>query len=336
MSDVNASIRNLPLIEVLAFLGFKEWKTRTGKYGKEHYGSCPIHQPKNNSTSFSFASNGVWHCFSCEKKGHGAIDLVMEVRAIGFKEAIALLETSCTLPQSSRQEHQGQTSAENRETEATLKPYKGSYEKFKVDCPWLEQRIPNKEVLDRYGVFCYDNPARKSAYSGRVMLPVKDIDGVLYGYLGRLIHEQQSDTDKAGDGQEATHSPKYLFPKGLPKHLFLFGAYELKAQALGQGQTDTPAPAPLKYVYLVESPFCVMKFASLGLPAVSPFGWSVSEEQLVTLARLSRGIVYLPDKNKRQESGAQIQKLASLLWVRCPELPVEDPEHLSLEQIQSL
>jgi DNA primase len=34
----------------------------------------------------------VEHCFSCEAKGRGVIDLAMQVRKVGFKEAVALLE----------------------------------------------------------------------------------------------------------------------------------------------------------------------------------------------------------------------------------------------------
>ena len=47
--------------------------------------------------------------------------------------------------------------------DVVLKPYTGKYEKFKVACPWLEERIPDAGVRERYGVFCYKNPARKSA-----------------------------------------------------------------------------------------------------------------------------------------------------------------------------
>lgn len=32
-------------------------------------------------------------------------------------------------------------------------------------------------------MYRYDNPARKSAYSDRVMIPFRALEGVLYGYL---------------------------------------------------------------------------------------------------------------------------------------------------------
>jgi len=150
------------------------------------------------------------------------------------------------------------------------------------------------------------------------MIPVKDIDGKLWGYLGRNV-----DT--------ATElSPKYLLPKNLPKSHFLFGSDVLKSGKFGQ--------VPLKKLYLVESPFAVMKFASLGLPAVSPYGWSVSATQVELLTQLSRGVIYLPDRNKYSDAQNTATTLASRLWLRFPPLPdgVDDPEQLSLEQILAL
>jgi DNA primase len=193
---------------------------------------------------------------------------------------------------------------------------KDTWRKFAIPCPWLEARIPDAKIRELYGVFCYLNPARKSAYSGRVMLPVKDSAGVLFGYLGRAIAPETE--------------PKYLFPRDFPKSRFLFGSAEILAGTFGQ--------APLKRVYLVESPFCVMKFAMYGLPALSPFGWSVADEQIQVLTQLTRGLVFLPDTNKYEQAASIVSKLASRLWVRFPPLPAgyEDPEYLSLEQIQAL
>src|ERR1039458_7207043 len=153
------------------------------------------------------------------------------------------------------------------------------------------------------------------------MLPVKDVEGKLYGYLGRNILDS-SDCP--------TDTPKYLFPKNLPKSRFLFGSAEILAGTFGQ--------APLKRVFLVESPFCVMKFASLGIAALTPFGWSVSTEQLAILATLARGVVFLPDRNKAEEAARIVPALAQQIWLRFPPLPAgcEDPENLSLDEIQRL
>src|SRR6185503_16279451 len=97
------------------------------------------------------------------------------------------------------------------DSEACKPLEKDTWKKFSVPCAWLEARVPDASIRERYGTFCYNNPARKSAYSNRVLIPVKDIEGKLWGYLGRYT----------GDDKDTA---KYLFPKGLEKSRFLFGA----------------------------------------------------------------------------------------------------------------
>ena len=320
MSDQYEGIRSLNFPALAAALGLDISDYKQRKHGQEYYGPCPIHNPKQNSTSFSYATDGRFHCFSCDAKGRGATDLTKLVKNLGFKEAVAFLEPFVG-QQVQTPAHNEKTLPEGKgeATEGILKPLeRDTWSKFKVACPWLEARIPDTGIRERYGVFCYNNPARKSAYSGRVMLPVKDVVGVLYGYLGRQI----------ADVHHTESAPKYLFPKNLPKSRFLFGAAEL----------GTFGQAPLKRVYLVESPFCVMKFAMYGLPAVAAYGWSVSDTQVQLLQDLARGVVYLPDRNKRQDSESHLAELARHLWLRFPPLPAgcEDPESLSKEQILAL
>jgi DNA primase len=338
--DTYAAIRSLSFPALAIALAIDITKFKVRKSGQEHYGPCPVHKPKNNQTSFSYLSDGLFNCFSCGAKGRGAVDLVKLARNVGFRDAVALLEPLAgKMPAKEKSPAEGHANrdAANRmsianasasnggvrsipgklpESESitsTLTPLTAQYHKFAVPCPWLEARVPDAGIRDRYGVFCYDNPKRKSAYSGRVMIPVKDAEGILYGYLGRMV--QPTDTE--------TPEPKYLFPKNLPKSKFLFGAAEL-----WEGR-------PHRKVYLVESPFAAMKFASLGLPAVAAYGAFVSDEQLELLTSLAKGVLYFPDRDKYQQVDSTIRKLAQALWLRFPSLPagVDDPEFLTKEQI---
>lgn len=312
MPDLYAPLRRLSFSVLGPALGIELARFKHRK--NEWQGYCPVHDSEGNNC-FSYNETGKYHCFSCEAKGSGAIDLVMAIKGIGFKEAVSLLQPLFTVKPTNEPSTEKSPVIGDSGVSGELKPFTGKYEKFAVPCPWLEARIPDKEVRERYGVFCYNNPARKSAFSGRVMIPIRDIGGTLYGYLGRSIAENSSDT-------------KYLFPTALPKSRFLFGAHEL----------NTFGQLPLRVVYLVESPFCVMKFASLGLPALSPFGWSISAEQLLLLKHLTRGVVYLPDRNKYQESTSHIGEVAQSLWVRFPPLPagIDDPEQMTKEQVLAL
>lgn len=305
------NLRNIPLVYTLAALGYNDWKSR--KEGTERYGTCPVHKAEKNRTSFSFNDDGRFQCFSCGAKGKGSIDLVIQIKKISFKEAVIFLESLSTqeppIQRKSRDEASTQTLAV---TENPL--YQGTYDKFKVESEWLIQRGINKEILDKYGVFQYNNPNRKSVYTNKVMIPIQRFkDGGLVGYLARETTQAE---------------PKYLFPKGVQKGLEVFGAWQLR-QYLGL--------ARLKIAYLVESPFCVMKFAQLGLPAVSCYGWSVSNQQAHLLGELAKGWIFLPDADKRSQAIDQVLPLlGQSYWVKAPEYPGSDPEHLTIEQIRSL
>ncbi len=80
------SLRSLPLPSVAQTLGIDLQRFKNRKDG-ELYGPCPIHRPKQNQTSFSYASDGRYHCFSCNAKGRGAIDLTMAVLSVSFQSA---------------------------------------------------------------------------------------------------------------------------------------------------------------------------------------------------------------------------------------------------------
>src|SRR5688572_19300575 len=89
--DKYASLRNLPFDVVARALGLDLSKFRQRKSGTEWAGNCPVHQPKRNGTAFSYSADGKWHCFSCNAKGRGALDLTMAVRSVGFTEAANIL-----------------------------------------------------------------------------------------------------------------------------------------------------------------------------------------------------------------------------------------------------
>jgi DNA primase len=144
-------------------------------------GFCPIHQSKTNNNCFAYHDSGKFHCFSCNAKGDGAIDMAMAVKDIGFQAAVGLLQPF--VGQAAQTPAPAVTPAPDANSSNPRPLEKDTWRQHQVPCEWLEKRIPDAAVRERYGVFCYNNRARKSAYSGRVMLPVKDINGQLFGYL---------------------------------------------------------------------------------------------------------------------------------------------------------
>jgi DNA primase len=306
--DKYESIRSLPFPTLAAALGLDLARFRRRK--EDWQGYCPVHNSKTNNNCFAYHDSGKFHCFSCDAKGAGAIDLAKLVKNIGFQAAVELLQGIS--PNEQEKPH-----LEAPVTcDGVLKPFTGKYEKFAKPCAWLESRIPDMAVRDRYGCFYYENNARKSSVNGHVLIPIRDIEGVLYGYLARNSAEVTADR------------PKYRWPANLPKNRFVFGAYQLKQMC----------NIPVKVVWLVESPFAAMKLCSFGLPALALYGWAVSDEQLSILQQVARGCVYIPDRNKRAEGIAQCGRIAAALWVKAPQLPegVEDPEQLTKEQILAL
>jgi DNA primase len=308
-------LRAIPLLSVFNLLGVrKDWKTRKG--GSEHFGKCPFHEAKRNTTSFSFDESGKFHCFSCGAKGKGAIDAVMQLRKVAFQQSVALLQDFVASPaflEAAKKPEIKQV----QELPTENQPFKGTYEKFAVESSWLKDRGFTPETLKRFEVFEYQNEKRRSPYHGSVMLKIRRYsDGECVGYLVR------------NTGAITPEKPKYVFPRGFHKGLELFGSWQIKNEA----------SRPLRVVYLVESPFSVLRFHQLGFPAVSPFGWSVSDEQVNILCHLTRGVIYLPDRNKEHEGSSVAEKMTRSLWVRYPGLPpgVDDPEQLTAEQIRAL
>jgi DNA primase len=322
--DKYQDVRSIPLKSVLASLGFTDFKKRAGK--QEWYGRCPFHDPKKNKTSFSFDERR-FNCFSCGEHGSGSIDLVIKLKKIGFQETVNFLGGAIT--NSHRRVRDDSVYASpgakktTQETETQVlvnKPFAGTYEKFYVKSEWLKARGLSEENLKLYGVGQYFNPSRKSAYSNKILFPIRRFsDGAKVGYLARTIDEKSAE-------------PKYIFPKGFHKQLEVFGAWQLK-QLMQKGLT-----LPLRQGFVVESPLCVMKYWQLGLYAVSPFGAFVSEQQVEIIRSLFRGVVYLPDRDKYPKVADTVWHLSQSLWVKAPQLPlgIDDPEYLSPEQIALL
>ena len=65
---------------------------RLTKKGRNYWGLCPFHSEKTPSFSVS-ADKQIYKCFGCGKGG-GAINFVMELDNLPFRDAVALLALS--------------------------------------------------------------------------------------------------------------------------------------------------------------------------------------------------------------------------------------------------
>ena len=82
--------RELSLDEILYLtsngMDIYEKELRLKKDGEKYIGLCPLHSEK--TPSFTVFKDGNYCCFGCGNKGSNAINLVMELFHLSFKEAI--------------------------------------------------------------------------------------------------------------------------------------------------------------------------------------------------------------------------------------------------------
>jgi len=69
---------------------------RGGANGGSAFWRCPFHEDRNPSFNAD-AKRGTWMCFGCREHGD-APDLVMRLRGVGFRDAIAFLAVGTALP----------------------------------------------------------------------------------------------------------------------------------------------------------------------------------------------------------------------------------------------
>src|SRR5947208_1282702 len=96
--DQYQEVRSLPFPAICQVLGLDVSQYKLHKGGKEYQGKCPVHNAKQNNNSFSYNIDGRWHCFSCDAKGSGSIDLTKAVLKIGFQPALERLKAVSYTP----------------------------------------------------------------------------------------------------------------------------------------------------------------------------------------------------------------------------------------------
>ena len=85
-SKIMTGAKSVPILEIWRiYIG-----TDTRQKGHAHWAACPFHADKTPSLCID-SNKQCWHCFSCGAGG-SAIDLVMKIRDVGFREACETIE----------------------------------------------------------------------------------------------------------------------------------------------------------------------------------------------------------------------------------------------------
>lgn len=142
--------------------------------------------------------------------------------------------------------------------------------------------------------------------ANRIVIPVRH-NGQLVGWQKRSIPD--------GPWGSRTFPPpgsgftsKYLNPPGFPKHQVLYNL----DRVLERGE---------RTIYLVESPFSVIKAEALGIPnVVASFGASPSDEQLRQLRRFDQVYAWYDDDDAGRRGAALaiegLYSYAATYWVK--------------------
>jgi DNA primase len=149
---------------------------------------------------------------------------------------------------------------------------------------------------------------------GRICIPIHNERGELVAYAGRWPGEDVPE----GEG-------KYKLPPKFQKARVLFNLHRV---------------AESEHLVLVEGYWSTIRLHALGVPVVSPMGWSVSPEQIALLqGRGVRSVTLLLDGDKTGYEARErlVPELAGSFFVYAPRLPEgEKPDALGESELLKL
>lgn len=159
--DFDELKEHITIAEVVELLGL-EMKPS----GKQLRGQCPVCGGNQRGLVVT-PEKGVYYCFT-DQKGGDLIALAAHVQGVGMREAAEFIHNSSTVP---REKAVKETKANEK-----LQPL-----------PYLEHDHPAVEALGLDPAIAEANGigyAPKGVARGNVVIPVRDSDGNLQGYLG--------------------------------------------------------------------------------------------------------------------------------------------------------
>ena len=325
--------------------------TAISKKGANFSGSCPFHDEKTASFSYSPAKQ-VYKCFGCGKSGTNGVRFIMDKEGMSFPEAVEFLAGMFEVVVEYDGEYDPKALQEKRNKEKEqaelLKLADAWYHKKLMDAPresevwqkiyargydeeivqlwglgWAPQSNDNlKTTIINKGLWqpAVDIGLIKSSggvsydvYQDRIIIPIRNQWEKLIGFGGRLIPDNK---DMA----------KFLNPpesEVYHKSEVLYGLDKAAAAIRHMG-----------YAYLVEGYMDVISWHRLQVSnTVAPCGTALTEQQAKLLKRYTDKAVVVGDGDKAglKAMNAQIDLLLKFDFrVEIVELPEgEDPDSLA-------
>lgn len=272
--------------------------------GARYLGLCPFHHEKTPSFSVT-PDKGLFYCFGCQKGGN-ALSFIMDLEGLTFREAVSQLaqKAGVTLPDTPQDQEDNREDSVLRDLyqrlsstyqhflwndpqgrsardylsrrgleEETVKAFGLGY--APADRRWLYRFLTthnySPEFLQKSGLFSRNYP-EVSLFSHRLMFPIRDKNGRVVGFGGRLLQ---------GEGPKYINSPETPIYK---KNQVLYGLYE----SLDQIRRE-------REFVLLEGYFDVIALYQAGIrQGVAPLGTAFTENQAHLLHRYARkGLLWL-------------------------------------------
>ncbi|WP_434356990.1 DNA primase [Parasalinivibrio latis] len=306
----------LARIDIVEFI---DSRVKLKKQGKNFGACCPFHNEKTPSFTVS-QEKQFYHCFGCGAHGN-VLDFVMEYDRLEFVDAIEELAGQLGL-EVPREQGSGNFKGSSNNEKRTLYPMMGEIARFyqsklrtqegQTAIDYLKGRGLTGEIVQRFGIgyapdewdavrkqfgrdgtsqqslvtagmlIENDNGRRYDRFRGRVMFPIRNRQGKVIGFGGRVL----------GDG-----TPKYLNSPETPifhKGKELYGLHE----ALEHDREPN-------HLLVVEGYMDVVALAQFDVNyAVASLGTSTTGDHIQTLFRQTSTVICCYDGDRAGRDAA--------------------------------
>jgi len=295
---------------------------------------------RTNDKAFSWSRDKhTWACWShgChEEFGRDAIGFIRAFTGCGMQEACNIIaralagdEELKNLKEVSRQKSLKDLLNKARpERLETIDP--ACLQELDLDHQYMQERGFSPSVLRFNSVGYYGGRDSSSFMRGRIIFPIRDLDGEIVGFTGRTTLDDADERKKRGVS-------KWLHSGGLHRH------YSLAKKSILYNCHQAKNFTPGGTIILVEGPIDVLRLQDAGIHNVcAVLGTQLSRQQEMMIRKMgARIIIPLFDADAAGEKtikGMQDRfKQNDLLSVRTIRLPAgKDPGDLKPNEIEEI
>lgn len=327
--DFKAVKASVSMLQILDHYGLTERFKRTND---SLSGACPLHNGENPTQFRVSLAKNCWNCFGQCKRGGNVLDFVALKEGVSLRQAALRISEwfnlSFDVPTSDGKADVGgetpkparpRASAKSRDaTDDTgpNKPLGFQLQNLDTAHPYLTERGVSKETVMEFGLgFCGNG-----SMTGRIVIPIHNVQGQLIAYAGRW------------PGEPPAGTPKYKLPAGFKKSLELFNLHRAIQQS-----SDAP-------LVIVEGFFDCIKLWQHGLKRVVALmgsTLSLAQEELIRKHTNAQALVLVMlDEDEAGQAGRQeiVCRLSRFCFVKLHQFESADtqPEHLSAEQVRQI